>query len=85
MYNPLVQDLSKLKTDDIDLKITELMKKYMIAARLGQSGVCEQISVIIEHYKREQQKRYQESQKKLQEKNKDLEDYINIDRWHSYH
>lgn len=80
MYNPLVQDLSKLKTDDIDLKITELMKKYMIAARLGQSGVCEQINVIIEHYKREQQKRYQESQKKLQEKNRDLEDYINIDR-----
>lgn len=80
MYNPLVQDLSKLKTDDIDLKITELLKKYTIAARLGQGGVCEQISVLLDHYKSEQNRRYTEAQKKLQEKNKDLDEYINIDR-----
>lgn len=80
MYNPLVQDLSKLKTDDIDLKITELLKKYTIAARLGQGGVCEQISVLLDHYKSEQNRRYVEAQKKLQEKNKDLDEYINIDR-----
>ena len=80
MYNPLVSDLSKLKSDDIDLKISELLKKYTIAARLGQGSVCEQISVLLEHYKSEQHKRYQESQKKLQEKNKDLDEFINIDR-----
>lgn len=79
MYNPLIKDLSKLKNDDIDLKISELLKKYTIAARLGQGGVCEQISVVLEHYKSEQQKRYQDSQKKLQEKNKDFDDFINVD------
>lgn len=80
MYNPLVKDLSKLKTDDIELKIAELIKKYTIAARMGQSSVCEQISVLLDHYKIEQSKRYQESQKKLQEKNKDLEEFIHVDR-----
>lgn len=80
MFNPLVQDLSRLKEDDLELKITELLKKYTIAARMGQSGVCEQISVLLQHYKNEMSRRHLESQKKLQEKNKDLDDYINIDR-----
>ncbi|NBP02095.1 MAG: hypothetical protein EBU90_18585 [Proteobacteria bacterium] len=80
MYNPLVPDLSKLKSDDIELKIAELIRKYTIASRCGQSSVCAQISVLLEHYKNEQHRRHLENQKKLQEKNKDFDDIINVDR-----
>lgn len=33
MFNPLLSDLGKLKDQDIEDKITELMKKYTIAAK----------------------------------------------------
>jgi hypothetical protein len=79
MFNPLLPDLSTLKNEDLDNKITELMKKYMIAARHGQGGVCNQIGVILECYKQEQKKRHAAANQKLQTKNLDLDDYINVD------
>lgn len=79
MFNPLLQDLSNLKNEDIDNKITELMQKYTIAARHGQGNVCNQIVVILESYRSEQQKRYIATTKKLMNQNKNLDDYINVD------
>lgn len=78
MFNPLLPDLSKLKNDEIDLKITELMKKYFIAARSGQGVVCDQISIILEQYKHEQKRRYIELTSK-NIKNSNLDDFINVD------
>lgn len=80
MFNPLLQDLSKLKNEDVDNKINELMKKYMIAARSGQGVVCSQIAVILEAYKDEQRRRHFEAQKKLENQNKTFDDFINVDR-----
>lgn len=79
MFNPLIPDLSKLKNDDVDNKIIELMQKYSIAARSGQGMICNQIAVILEMYKQEQSKRNQESLKKLANQNKNLDDFINVD------
>lgn len=78
MFNPLIQDLTKIKNEDLEQKITELMKKYLIAARFGQGTVCEQISIILEQYKQEQHRRYLELTKKTI-KNTNLDDYINVD------
>lgn len=77
MFNPLLQDLSTLKNEDIDNKINELMKKYFIAASSGQGMVCEQISVILDAFKEEQRRRHAEANKKLVEKNRNLDDLIN--------
>lgn len=79
MFNPLLPDLSKLKNEDIDNKITELMRKYFIAAQSGQGLVCEQISVILEAYKDEQRQRHAIATKNLANKNRNLDDLINID------
>lgn len=79
MFNPLLPDLSTIKNEDLENKITELMKKFTIAARSGQGGVCNQISVILDCYRQEQLRRYAESAKKLQTQNKNLDDYINVD------
>ena len=81
MFNPLLPDLSTLKDDDVDKKITELMQKYFQASRFGQSGVMQQISVILSCYKDEQHKRQQAANQKLvQNRNQDLDDFINVDR-----
>jgi len=81
MFNPLLPDLSTLKDEDVDNKITELMQKYFLASRFGQGGVMQQISVILESYKLEQITRQQNASKKLmQNRNQDLDSFINIDR-----
>lgn len=79
MFNPLLPDISKLKNEDLELKVNELMKKYMIAAKSGQGTVCNQISIILEVYKEEQRRRYNDTNKKLINQNKNLDDFINVD------
>lgn len=78
MFNPLLPDLSKIKNEDLENKINELMKKYFIAAKFSQGTVCQQISILLETYKEEQSRRHQETMKKTV-KNNNLDDYINID------
>jgi len=80
MFNPLLPDLSTLKNEDIDNKITELMQKYFTASKFGQGGIMHQIAVILEAYKDEQRRRQDEARKKLiQNQNQDIGDYIKID------
>ncbi len=79
MYNPLLPDFSKVSNDALEAKITELMKKYLIASQHGQGQICSQISVILESLKEEQMKRYQAANKKIFNQNKNLDDYINVD------
>jgi uncharacterized protein YpbB len=79
MFNPLLPDISKLKNEDLETKITELMKKYTIAARSGQGMVCQQISIILESYRAEQTRRYDLEMKKLNKQNKNLDDFIQVD------
>jgi hypothetical protein len=80
MFNPLLPDLSTLKNEDVDNKISELMNKYFLASRFGQGGVMQQIAVILEAYKMEQARRHELASKKLlQNQNKDLGEYIKID------
>jgi hypothetical protein len=55
MFNPLLPDLSELKTTELENKISELSKKYWIAARSGNGALCEQILVVLESYKYELQ------------------------------
>lgn len=79
MFNPLLPDLSKIKNEDLELKITELMKKFTIAARFGQGAVCTQIVTILDAYRAEQQKRYLEANKKALNQTKTFDDFINVD------
>jgi len=80
MFNPLVPNLSELKDVDLDAKISELGKKWSIAARMGYGQATEQILVILEQYKMEQQRRSLERTKKVSVNNQDknLDDLINI-------
>lgn len=81
MFNPLLGDLSRLKQEDLDTKITDLTRKYYIAARLGQGGVAQQIALNLEAYKAEQQQRQVRALKDMnkQSQNNGLDDLINID------
>lgn len=80
MFNPLMSDMSALKDIDVDNKITELHKKYLIAAKSGNGGLCSQIIVAINTFREEQQRRLLEKSKiSLKNQDKDMGDLINID------
>lgn len=80
MFNPLLVDPASYKDADLDNKIVELAKKYHIAARSGQGQVCQQISVILESLKEEQQKRRIQSLKDVRLNQKDdMDGLINIE------
>ena len=81
MFNPLLEDPSKLKDQDLENKILDLSRKYGIAMRLGQGGVAQQIVITLDAYRMEQQTRQIESMKTIQEKQKKqgLDDLINVE------
>lgn len=80
MFNPLLPNLKDIKDTDLDNKISELTRKYFIAARSGQGSLAQQVLITLESYKDEQRIRQIASQQALQQKqNKDLDDLIKVD------
>jgi len=81
MFNPLIEDPSKLKDQDLENKILDLSRKYGIAMRLGQGSIAQQIVITLDAYRMEQQRRQIESMKTIQEKQKKqgLDDLINVE------
>jgi hypothetical protein len=81
MFNPLLEDLSKVKDLDLEKKILDLSHKYNLALRLGQGSLAHQIVVTLEQYRYEYQQRQANAMKKLEEKQKEqgIDDLINVD------
>jgi hypothetical protein len=80
MFHPLTPNLANLKDTDIDSKISDLNKKYVIVARSGNGGLCNQILLALEEYKSEQQRRLLEKTNvAVKNQTKDFSDLINID------
>ena len=79
MFHPLLPNLTELKDVDVESKITELSKKYSIAARFGDGNLCSQIALALEEYKTELQRRYlAKSTIAMKNQDKDLDDLINV-------
>ena len=77
MFNPLVEDLSHLKDNEVEEKILELSKKYFTAQRLGKPELLTQISVLVTIYRQEMSKR--NSNKLKTQLDGDLDQLINVD------
>ena len=81
MFNPLLEDPSKLKDVDLEKKIIDLSHKYNLALRLGQGSLAQQVVINLEAYRFEFQRRQHEAMKTIQEKQKKqgFDDLINVD------
>jgi len=80
MYHPLLPNLSEVKQSELEEKISDLTRKYWIAAKSGDGYLCEQVLTVIEAYKTELQNRNQAALKAASEKsgNSGLDDLIKI-------
>lgn len=66
MYHPIFIDPIKLRDSDIESKILELSKKYNMVMSMGKDDLGEQIVLIIDQLKQEQDTR---RRKKLEKTN----------------
>jgi hypothetical protein len=77
MFNPLLEDLTKLKDSEIEAKINDLAMKFKQASRFSSIGVTNQLAVVYEAYKMEQSRRQQEALRRaFTTNNKSLEGLI---------
>lgn len=77
MIHPFQGDLSELKDSDIENQLTELNKKYYIAARLGNHELLTQVQTFVTIYRDELNRRYRE--KMRSQLDNDLGQLINVD------
>ena len=79
MFHPLLENVALIKDSDLENKILDLSKKYHMAQRMGQGGVCDQILYILNALREEQSTRNRNMLNKAQSsQNKNLDDLINI-------
>ena len=77
MFNPLLDNFDELSDAEIELKISELSRKYFIS---HNPQVQQQISVILEMFKQELNSRIAKQRQKEQEQNGEngLDSLINV-------
>lgn len=77
MIHPLIHDLDKLKDEEIHSRINDLQQKYWSTTN---AGLQFQISLVLEVYANEQQRRQAVLWEKINQKNKDkqLNKLINV-------
>ena len=76
MFNPLAEDLSKLKDTEIENKIQDLSKKYFLS---NNHTVQHQITVFLDMYKAElATRRAKMWQEQYQKRDTDLDSLINV-------
>lgn len=52
-YHPLMDNLVGLSDQQLEKQLTELVKKYTIAQSIGNAGLQQQLSGIIQYYRDE--------------------------------
>lgn len=76
--HPLQPDITHLTDQELEVKTIELTKKYYQALRFSPNAAS-QISLMLEGYKWEQQRRMIEKNKKSRDENESFDDLIKID------
>ena len=79
MFNPLLPSTADLKISDLENKISELTRKYMIAARSGNGALAQQVLFVLEEYKAALQSKLLAAKPPTPNGNSDLDKLINID------
>jgi len=82
MLHPLSQDLSQLKDQEIEMKISELSNKYLVAQRIGNHELLTQVQTFVTIYREEMSRRYRKTMKTSSQEmeNGDLDQLVNVNK-----
>ena len=77
MFHPLEEDLSKYSMEDIETRLSDLHKKYNVAASFGNIELLTQLQTFVTIYRNELSERHLAQ---IKDQNKDLDALINVDK-----
>ena len=85
MLHPLQEDVTLLKDDELEEKVRNLSKKYLLASRYSNQDVLGHMQMLLTTYKEEQtrrlRKQYQETISQAKEEvETDLNELVNVDK-----
>ena len=66
MFNPLVENLSKLTDQQLEQKITEITRKYAMLRGMHNYAMMNQVGVILEMHRQEFMNRIQRKQEEIE-------------------
>jgi len=78
MFHPLANDLSKLTDAELQTKHGELTKRITQAYRYGNTGIVEQLNMLLADYQFELQRRNQKMLEDLAKNNPKFDGTIDI-------
>ena len=77
MFNPLIENLSKLSDDELLTKINELQQRMSQASAAGMFSAVQQINILLNEYREENHARYT---KKLEEHKENYDELIDVNK-----
>lgn len=77
MIHPLTPDLSTLTDNELQNTLTELSKKYIIASRMNNFSVVNQLIVFVNIYRNELSERHKK--RIADQSHVDLDSFINVE------
>lgn len=78
MGHPLTPDLSKLSTEELNNKYSELLKRMTYAYRQGSPDMVQQLQMLIEDYQGEIQNRNAKALEEMAKHSKQFKNLIDI-------
>lgn len=80
MFNPLVENLSKLTDQQLEQKITEITRKYAILRGMQNYALMQQAAVILDMHRQEFMNRMQKKQEDIEkQQNPNVNPFSSLD------
>lgn len=76
--HPLTPDLSKLTTEELNVKYNELVKRSTFAYRMGRPDIIQQLQMLMEDYQSEISARNQRALEEMEKSSKNFKNIIDI-------
>jgi hypothetical protein len=78
MGHPLTPDLSKLSTDELTKKLSDLQGRLMYAYRIGQPDMVGQLQLLLQDYQEEMSNRNRKALEEMEKNSKQFKNIIDI-------
>ncbi len=78
MYNHLIKDMSRVRDEEIEEKITKLSKMFAFYSSRGDANIASQLLTTIHHLQFEQQNRHRKNMEEAIKSTPGLNEFINV-------
>ena len=78
MFHPLSPDLTKLTSEELTSKSSELIKRISISYRMGHADMVYQLQLLLQDYQTEMNQRNRKALEEMEKSSKNFKNIIDI-------